>query len=100
MTSSDNERYVYHRYRRPGIFAHGQLGTIDDVFVGQGTELADRALTIDPDAQLIGIAQLTSAFCEVFNDEFDLGMKGTIDVLDARIESSIMAHNDRRSRGG
>lgn len=98
MTSPEDEKYIYQRYRRPGIFAHGALGAIDDVFMPrQGFDsLADTALTIDPDAQLIAVSKLTHQFCKLFSDAFELKMNQQTDAFESRIKATEIKHTKRR----
>jgi hypothetical protein len=99
MGSDEDQKLVYQRYRRPGIFAHGALGAVDDMFLPglDGDRLADRSLSIDPDAQLIVIAYLAYEFSCSFNEQCSLELGETLASLHDSIHSSGLRHNARRN---
>ena len=97
---AESEKYIFQRYRRPGLFAHGTLGVVDDIFeAGEHYDrLTESSPTIDPDAQLIAIACLACDFASLFNETFSLGMKEAFVELQEDISKATTAHNARRPK--
>lgn len=94
----ESKKFIFQRYRRPGLFAHGTLGVVDDVF--EAGEHYDRLLadspTIDPDAQLIAIACLACDFAFLLDDEFSLGLSETVATFKDDILKARSVHSARR----
>jgi hypothetical protein len=101
MKGGEDQKLVYRAYRRPKQFAHGTLGTVDDVFEsGEGADsIADQSRTIDPDAQLIVIASLAHDFAALLNDQFALGLQDRLDALRSELDRRTEEHNARRRQG-
>ena len=99
QADEENVRFVYQRYRRPAVFAHGGIGAVDDVFIaGEGSdEHSKTSLTIDGDAQLLCIAALTRDFIAFLGMALHINVTKTIEEFSNDFAVIAAEHNTRRT---